>query len=143
MRDLTQDTKSNDQRITQAKESKPMDSFTQLEVWQKAHELTMEIYNTSKNFPKEEQYQLTDQLCRSASSIPANIAEGQARQTTNEYLQFLYMTRGSVAEAKYHLLLAKDLSYLDEVEYQSLTEDYDSVGKMLNGLINSLKDKNG
>ncbi|MFB6214460.1 MAG: four helix bundle protein [Candidatus Bipolaricaulia bacterium] len=118
-----------------------MESFTKLDVWQKAHELTLSIYQLTDDLPKEEKYRLGDQIRRSASSITANIVEGQARQTTKEYIQFLYQARGSLAETKYHLRLSKDLGYIDQTEYTSLIENYDSVGKMLNGLINSLKEE--
>ncbi|MCK4420844.1 four helix bundle protein [candidate division WOR-3 bacterium] len=116
-----------------------MDAFRKLKVWGKAHSLVLKIYKITKDFPKEEQFRLIDQLCRSASSIPANIVEGQSRQTTKEYLQFLYTARGSVAETKYHLLLAKDLEYLEDSDYSEIIMGYDNVGKMLNGLIASLK----
>ena len=117
-----------------------MESFTKLDVWQKAHKLTLSIYKLTEDLPKEEKYRLGDQIRRSASSIPANIVEGQARQTTKEYIQFLYNARGSLAETKYHLRLAKDLGYIEEEKYESLIDNYDTVGKMLNGLINSLKE---
>ena len=116
-----------------------MESFKDLKVWQEAHKLVLEIYRITKKFPDEERFRLTDQICRSASSIPANIVEGQSRQTTKEYLQFLYTARGSVAETKYHLLLAKDLEYLKNSDYSEIIMGYDNVGKMLNGLISSLK----
>lgn len=116
-----------------------MDSFGNLKVWKEAHKLVLTIYKITKEFPKEERFRLIDQLCRSAASIPANIAEGQSRQTTKEYLQFLYTARGSIAETKYHLLLARDLGYLSDSTYEEFIESYDIVGKMLNGLITSLK----
>ena len=118
-----------------------MDAFRKVKVWEKAHSLVLEIYKITKEFPKEERFRLIDQLCRSASSIPANIAEGQSRQTTKEYLHFLYTARGSVAETKYHLLLAKDLNYLGNSQYEDFDDEYNEVIKMLNGLINSLKRK--
>jgi len=118
-----------------------MDNFEELKVWQEAHKLVLKVYKITKDFPKEERFRLIDQLCRSAASIPANIAEGQSRQTTKEYLQFLYTARGSVAETKYHLLLAKDLGYLGDSDYSVIVESYNNVGKMLNGLITSLKDR--
>ncbi|MCF7890536.1 four helix bundle protein [Candidatus Bipolaricaulota bacterium] len=80
-------------------------------------------------------------MIASKSSVPANIVEGQARQTTKEYIQFLYQARGSLAETKYHLRLATDLDYIEQRVYESLIDNCDSVGKMLNGLINSLKNK--
>lgn len=116
-----------------------MKSFEKLRVWQKAHELAVKIYKITKNFPEEERFRLVDQLCRSASSIPANISEGTGKKTLNEYLQFLYNARGSLEETRYHLILARDLGYIDKKEYIGLRNKYNSTGKMLNGLINSLK----
>ena len=80
-----------------------------------------------------------DQLCRAAASVPANIVEGQSRQTTKEYIQFLYNARGSLEETRYHLLLAKDLGFLKEDDYNALETEYKIVSKMLNRLIQSLK----
>ena len=119
-----------------------MDSFTQLEVWKKSHRLVLEIYKLTEHFPNTERFRLTDQLCRSAASIPANIAEGKGRKTRKEYVQFLYTARGSLEETKYHLILARDLGYLSSAHFQELTRGYDEVGRMLNGLINSLKERN-
>lgn len=113
-------------------------SFTKLEVWKKSHELTLEIYKTTINFPKEETYRLIDQLCRSASSVPANIAEGKGRYHKKEFKHFLYIARGSLEETKYHLILAKDLGYISIDKFQELYRLAAIVGKLLNGLINSL-----
>lgn len=112
-----------------------------LKVWQKAHELVLILYEVTSKFPKEEVYGLTSQIRRSAASVPSNIVEGQSRNTTKEYLQFLYNARGSVEEIRYHLLLAKDLKYLDGDEYASLENQYEEVSKMLNSLIRSLKNE--
>jgi len=119
-----------------------MDNFTQLEVWQRAHGLVLEIYKVTERFPNTERFRLTDQLCRSAASVPANIAEGKGRNTRKEYVQFLYNARGSLEETKYHLILSKDLGYLPSDDFGRLIEGYNEVGKMLNGLINSLKERN-
>ena len=116
-----------------------MNNFEELKVWKEAHKLVLKVYNLTDSFPKEERYRLTNQLCRSAASIPANIVEGQARQTTKEYLQFLYTARGSIAETKYHLILVRDLGYLENSFYNEIIKDYNKVGRMLNALINSLK----
>ena len=118
-----------------------MESFTKLDVWQKAHELTLSIYKLTEDLPKEEKYRLGDQLRRSASSVPANIAEGKGRNTLKEYIQFLYNARGSLEETKYYLLLAKDLDYISKEEFRDLAKSCNDVGKMLNGLINSLESK--
>jgi len=118
-----------------------LESWKELKVWQKAHGLVIEIYKLTAEFPNVERFRLTDQLCRAASSIPANIVEGQARQTTKEYIHFLYNARGSLEETRYHLLLAKDLELLDSDRYATLETNYEAVSKMLNGLIQSLRRK--
>lgn len=115
--------------------------FQKLDVWQRAHQLTLRVYRAARAFPREEMYRLTDQLCRAASSVAANIAEGTGRNTLKEYLQFLYTARGSIEETKYHLILAKDLGYLPADAFNELMEGYNEVGKMLNGLIKSLKER--
>ena len=119
-----------------------MDSFTELEVWQKAHRLVLKIYKLTADFPNAERFRLTDQLCRSASSIPANIAEGKGRNSRKEYVQFLYIARGSLEETKYHLILSRDLGYLSPERSGKLLEGYNEVGRVRNGLINSLKERN-
>lgn len=116
-----------------------MTMWRDLEVWQRAHVLVLKIYKRAATFPPEERFRLANQLCRAAISVPANIVEGQSRQTTKEYLQFLYNARGSVEETRYHLLLAKDLGYLKEDDYNALETEYEIVSKMLNRLIQSLK----
>ena len=118
-----------------------MATWRDLEVWQKAHMLVLKVYKLIATFPPEERFRLADQLCRSAMSVPANIVEGQSRQTTKEYLQFLYHARGSVEETRYHLLLAKDLGYLSVEDYCGLEGEYEQVSRMLNSLIQSLKKK--
>lgn len=118
-------------------------TWRDLEVWQKAHELVLKVYKLVAEFPSEEKFRLADQICRSAISIPANIVEGQSRQTTREYLQFLYHARGSVEEIRYHLFLAKDLGYLRPSDYAHLEAEYEQVSRMLNSLIQSLKKKAG
>lgn len=120
-----------------------MESFIELKVWQKAHDLTLKIYKLTKNFPQEERFRLINQLCSSSASIPANIAEGTGRKTLKEYIQFLYNARGSLEETKDHLILAKDLGYLSIKEYEKLQNKYNETGKTLNGLIVSLKSKSG
>ena len=122
-----------------------MDNWKELKVWQQAHSLVIEIYKLTARFPNAERFRLTDQLCRAAASVPANIVEGQSRQTTKEYVQFLYNARGSLEETRYHLLLAKDLELLDsdtharlETDYKT---DYKAVSKMLNGLIQLLRQR--
>jgi len=74
----------------------------------------LEIYKLTRNFPKDERFRIVDQICRAAISVPTNIAEGTGRHSKKEFLQFLYIARGSVEEIKYLLLLAKDLNYLKQ-----------------------------
>jgi four helix bundle protein len=118
-----------------------LETWKELKAWQRAHSLVLQIYSLTARFPSTERFRLTDQLCRAAASVPANIVEGQSRQTTKEYIHFLYTARGSLEETRYHLLLAKDLELLDLDTYAKLETDYGTVSKMLNGLIQSLKQK--
>lgn len=117
-----------------------MSGFQDLEVWQEAHKLVLQVYRVTRSFPAEERYRLADQLCRAASSIPTNIAEGKGRGSQKDLLRFLAIARGSVEETKYHLLLAKDLGYLKPAVYQQLSEGYNRIGKMLNGLIAKIEE---
>jgi four helix bundle protein len=110
-----------------------------LEVWGIAHELTLLIYKFTRDFPKSEEFGITSQLRRGVSSIPANIIVGQARQHKKEFVQFLYVSRGSAEETHYHAFLAKELGYLNESEYEQVDGLCIRVKMMLNKLINSIK----
>ena len=112
---------------------------SKLIVWQKSHELVLNIYKITKSFPKEELYGLTSQIRRAAVSIPSNIVEGRARGSNKEYKRFLLISRGSLEEVKYQLLLARDLQYVESNIYNKTVNLTDEVGRLLNGLINSLK----
>ena len=105
--------------------------FEKLRVWQQAHALTLTIYRLSANFPKDEQFGLTSQLRRAASSIGANIAEGSKRDTVRDYAHFLNMAEGSTAESKNFLLLARDLEYLNRDAAAPLLDQIDAIGGML------------
>ena len=98
----------------------------------------MNIYKITKSFPKEELYGLTSQIRRAAVSIPSNIVEGKARGSQKEYKRFLLISRGSLEEVKYQLLLAKDLKYIEEETYQNSIELAKEVGRLLNGLLVSI-----
>ena len=113
--------------------------WRELNVWKKTHELTLEIYRVTAKFPRTETYGLINQLKRAAYSVPVNIVEGQSRQTTREYLQFLYNARGSLEEVRYFLLLSMELGYLNSEVHITLEGRYESASKMLNALIKSLK----
>lgn len=111
-------------------------SFEKLKVWQLSHRLVLEIL--TRKFPSEEKFSLTDQIRRSASSVPTNIAEGNERKTKKEFIQFLYTSKGSLAETKYHLLLARDLGYMTNEEYLSLQRNAIEISKMISALITYL-----
>jgi len=113
--------------------------WTELDVWNEAHKLVLLVYKTTSSFPTEERYGIISQLRRCFSSIPANIVEGQSRNSTKEYLQFLYNSRGSLEETRYFILLSKDLGYISEKELKELEQKFIKISKMLNGLIKSLK----
>jgi len=115
--------------------------WTELEVWNEAHRLVLLVYKTTSSFPTEEKYGIISQLRRCSSSIPANIVEGQTRNSTKEYLQFLYTARGSLEETRYFILLSKDLGYISEKELIELESKFIKVSKMLNGLIKALKNR--
>lgn len=107
-------------------------------VWKKSHLLVLEIYKISGIFPDNERYGLIQQIRRSAASIPANIVEGKSKKTDKEFLLSLYNSRGSLEETRYHLLLARDLGYIDSVIYNSAEDLSTEVSILLNDLINSI-----
>ena len=108
-------------------------------MWQKAHQLTLKIYEQSKMFPKDELYSLTNQLRRCSSSIPANIAEGCGKMTQNDFARFLNISLGSANETEYFLLLSKDLKYLPEEKHIELNRDINEVKAMLISLIGKVR----
>ena len=116
-----------------------MEDFKDLKVWNKAHELTVRIYERTRTFPKEEIYGLTSQMRRAAGSIGANIAEGCGRRSDAEMKRFVQIARGSASELEQHLLLAKDLKFLDEVEFSEFERKTHEVQRMLAGLTQSLQ----
>ncbi len=97
-----------------------MKNFKTLKVWQKSHELTLQIYKATAGFPKEEIYALTSQLRRAASSVAANIAEGCGRHGDADFARFLQIAMGSASELQYHLILAHDLGFLSAPVFKSL-----------------------
>lgn len=109
--------------------------FRQIRVWEKAHNLVLDVYKVTKQFPKEELYGLTSQLRRAAASIPANIAEGFGRGGDTELARFLQIGLGSAYEVEYHVLLAKDLGLLDDRHYGRLEAQVVEVKRMLATLL--------
>ena len=114
-------------------------SYKDLEAWKKSIELVKKIYVITKKFPKDEVYGLTNQMRRSAVSIPSNIAEGKTRQHANEYIQFLYIALGSCAELETQLIIAEKLRYISKQAASSLADDIDHISRMLRNLIKTIK----
>lgn len=114
-------------------------SFTQLKVWQKSHQLTLDIYKTCKDFPKEEAYGLTSQIKRAALSITSNIAEGFGRRSLKEKVQFYFTSKGSLTELQNQLLLAKDLHYINKQKFKKIANNSVEIAKMLNSMISKTK----
>src|SRR5262245_31827649 len=104
-------------------------------------EPVMLIYQATKKFPKEEIYGLSAQVRRAAVSIPSNIAEGQGRQTTREFLHFLSVAQGSLREAETQVIIAERLSYTDQQEATPIMDKTSEVARLLHGLVNSLRKK--
>lgn len=120
-------------------EPKLVYSYRDLAVWQKSVELAVECYRITQGFPKHETYGLSAQLQRAAVSISANIAEGRARKYTREFLHHLSIAYGSLAELATHIEIARRLSYLPSEKADILLDDCEAVGRMINGLHNSLQ----
>src|SRR5690242_20484797 len=111
-----------------------MKSFRDLKVWEKSHSLALAAYEGTNGFPKQEMFGLTSQIRRCASSIPANIAEGCGRRGNGEFHRFLQIAMGSASELEYHLLLSRDLRFLEAERYISLNDRVEEVKRMLASL---------
>jgi four helix bundle protein len=116
-----------------------MQGFRNLKVWEKAHILTLDVYKSSKGFPRDELYGLTSQMRRSSASIGANIAEGCCRKGDIELGRFLQIAMGSASELEYPLLLARDLEMMKSLDFQRLSGEVIEVKKMLAALIHKLR----
>ncbi len=114
-------------------------SFEDLEVWRKAHELTLLIYRLTRAFPPDERFGLISQLRRASSSVAANIAEGYGRRTTKELLRILRIANGEAEETRYFSLLSKDLSYMNQQEFDTVNQWCQSVSQLLSALGRSLQ----
>jgi four helix bundle protein len=118
-----------------------INKFSELTVWQRAHELTLETYRVTEQFPRSEQFGIVSQLRRSAASVSANIAEGFGRRTTKELLRCLQISRGELEETRYFLILSRDLRYIPAEQFESMNGLCDSVGQLINALGRSLKER--
>ena len=115
--------------------------YKDLTVWQKSMDLTVAVYQLTRKLPKEELYALTNQIRRAVVSIPSNIAEGNARFSTKEYLHFLSIARGSKAEVETQLLLCVRLNYLTQDDIENVLSLLNEIERMLNTMITKLRDK--
>jgi four helix bundle protein len=122
-------------RVTSGKGFILFESFDKLLVWQRAHSLVLKIYEDTNSFPKEEIWGLTSQIRRSAVSVPSNIVEGKARGSRKDFKRFLLIARGSLEEVKYQSLLAKELKYMNDEQYEEITVMIEDVGRLLGGMI--------
>ena len=107
-------------------------------VWQKAHTLVLNVYKTTTEFPKTEQYGIVSQVNRAAVSIPTNIVEGCGRETQKELIRYLYISSGSTHELEYLILLSKDLNYITDDQANILFSDITEIKKMLSALIRKI-----
>ena len=112
-----------------------------LDVWKRAIDFVLDIYEATSSFPKEERFGLTSQIRRAAVSVAANIAEGAARQSDKEFINFLSIAQGSASELETEILIAYRLTYLTEATYSELRAEIDSISRMIIGLSNHLKRK--
>lgn len=119
--------------------SKPILSHRDLTVWQKAIDLVDKIYDFTDSFPRHEQYGLTSQLRRAVVSVPSNIAEGNGRRTTPDYIRFLHHSYGSLMEVDTQVHIATRRSYIAPNDESRIIELLSEIGRMVNGLINSLE----
>jgi four helix bundle protein len=117
---------------------KSLSSYRELVVWQKSIALTVTIYKITRGYPADERFGITSQMRRAATSIPANIAEGQARRSTGEFLQSLGIARGSLAELETFLVLSEQLNLLAAPTSEDLLKDCAEINKMLTALMKSL-----
>ena len=116
-----------------------MRDFKDLQVWRKAHRLTLNVYRATESFPRSELFGLTSQTRRAASSIEANLAEGCGRRTQGEFAKFVQIALGSNCEVECHILLARDLSLLTDESYRRLLSQVEEVRRMLNALLKTIR----
>jgi four helix bundle protein len=116
-------------------------NYRDLQVWSKAHRLTLELYRVSRGFPREELYGITGQLRRAAASIGANLAEGCGRRTSTELARFVRIAMGSASELDNHLLLSRDLGFMNGDDFTRCEADLIEVRKMLTSFLQSVEEQ--
>jgi len=121
--------------------SKRVKTFKDLTVWQKAFQLCLEIYRVTRTFPADERFGMTSELRKTARSIPCNIAEGNRRKSTADYVRFLGIATGSGGELETLILMSSALHYVSDADLERLIDLYTEVDKMLESLIRSLENR--
>lgn len=116
-----------------------MKNFRELNVWKKAHQLTLKIYQTTNTFPREEMYGLTSQMRRACASVPTNIAEGCGRNSDAELARFFDISMGSASELEYLLLLTRDLNLINSPDHSEFTSEVVEIKRMLASFIKKLR----
>ena len=116
-----------------------MRDFRTLTVWQKSHQVVLRIYKVTEAFPREERYGLTSQIRRASVSIPSNIAEGCGHRSDSEFARYLQLAAASATELQYHIILARELSYLEPEHYKELAENIEELKKMLSTFIKRVR----
>lgn len=119
-----------------------MQDFKNLKVWEKGHKLTLAVYQATGSFPREEMYGLRGQIRRACVSIPANIAEGCGRRGDLDLARFFQIAMGSASELEYHLLLAHDLCFISDTDYQYLADEVVDIKRMLTSFMQKLTAEN-
>ncbi len=123
------------------KQRTSIQSYRDLKVWQRAMDMTVRTYEITRRFPAEEQYGLVSQMRRAAASVPANIAEGQARRSPKEFLQMLGIARGSLAELETFVSLSERLGLIGSEIGGSVLEECAEINRMINGLMRALSNR--
>ena len=116
-------------------------SFKDLRVWQESMKFAVDVYRTTTQFPRHELYGLSNQLRQAAVSIPSNIAEGKGHRSDREFGHFLFHARGSLLEVQTQVMIAKELQYMSGEDAKRILASSDAIGRSLNSLINSLREK--
>jgi len=111
--------------------------FRKLIIWQRGHSFVLIIYKLTAAFPRDELYALTSQLRRAAISVVANIVEGNSRHSKKDYIRFIVISIGSLSEVEYYLLLAHDLGYISDTQYEQLEQKQKELARLLYGLLKS------
>ncbi len=130
-------------RVLSVDNTRELESHENLEVWQHGIQLVKLVYALTEKLPAKEKYRLVDQMCRAAVSIPSNIAEGGARKSTKDFMRFIAMAIGSLAELRTQRVICAELKYITQEDCQEILTLMTVLGKKLHGLYRALEKRNG